>query len=77
MNARTRPPKKQGGRTSRPSLWGEPAFSWNLPDGKRKKNTTLVNVERTVVEKAKPWKGRCPLQTTPALGKVHKQPAKA
>ena len=41
MNARTCPPKKQGGRTLRPSLWGEPTFSWNLPDGKRKKNTTL------------------------------------
>jgi hypothetical protein len=61
MNARTCPPKKQGGRTPRPSLWGEPAFSWNLPDGKRKKNTTLV----TAGKRRKPWRGRCPLPNHP------------
>ncbi len=68
MHARTCPPKNQGDRTSRPSLWGEPTFLWNLPDGKRKKNTPLVEAGK----RHKLGRGAAPSKPPPALWKVHK-----
>lgn len=67
-NARTCPPKRRGGRTSRPSLWGEPTFLWNLPDGKRKKNTPLVKAGK----RQNLGRGAAPSKPPPALKKVHK-----
>ena len=72
MHARTCPPKNQGDRTSRPSLWGEPTFLWNLPDGKRKKNTPLARAGK----RQDLGRGAAPSKPPPALWKVHKNPKK-
>jgi hypothetical protein len=61
MERENLPPKKAGGRTTRPSLWGEPTFLWNLPDGKRKKNTTLFGAGK----RQNLGGGAAPCQTTP------------
>ena len=83
MHARTCPPKNQGDRTSRPSLWGEPTFLWNLPDGKRKKNTPLTKagkrqnrLTRTSrsLSPRQLGRGAAPSKPPPALWKVHKNP---
>ncbi len=73
MHARTCPPKPQGDRTSRPSFWEEPTFLWNLPDGKSKKNTPLVEAGK----RQDLGRGAAPSKPPPALWKVHKEPEDA
>ena len=86
MHARTCPPKNQGDRTSRPSLWGEPTFLWNLPDGKRKKKRRSLGALKRQNRRTRTsgslsprqlGRGAAPSKPPPALWKVHKEPKNA